>query len=67
MRLDKAHALVDSIIETHGEAVGALSPEAREALKNARLDLHGLVEQIMDECRTEVRNEMRNGETTRED
>jgi len=61
MKVSKAHGLVDSILRTHADAVGATSPEARSALDNARLDLHGLVEQIIDECRAEMAT---NRETT---
>jgi hypothetical protein len=50
----KAHQLVDSIIETHGSAVSVDHPRAQEALRNARLDLHGLVEQIIEECSAET-------------
>jgi hypothetical protein len=64
MDVRKAHQLVDSIIETHGNAVGAEHPRAQEALRNARLDLHGLVEQIIEECRAETLADVNS--TTRE-
>ena len=50
MEVRKAHDMVDSILRTHAEAVGVDHPRAQEALENARLDLHGLIEQIMEEC-----------------
>ena len=53
MRNTKAHGLVDTIIATHVSAIRVTHPDAVAALQNARLDLHGLVDQIIAECKSE--------------
>jgi hypothetical protein len=50
MTKEQALGLVDSVIDTHACAVQANVPRAAEALENARLDLHALVNQIFDDC-----------------
>lgn len=52
MEASRAHALVNSILDTHISAVrGKDSAEALiQALENARQDLQLMVEQVIDEC-----------------
>lgn len=61
--MEKRHALnmIDSIINTQVDALAAdtgIDPEvarlAREALRNARMDVRLLLEQALTECRDEV-------------
>lgn len=57
MEVRKAHSLIDNILNTHIDAltynasVDVIAASiAREALDNARQDLHGLLHQVIIEC-----------------
>jgi len=52
MRQDRAQHTVDTIIDTHVEQLGGTGDPSRvaQALRNAKSDLHLLIEQIFDEC-----------------
>lgn len=56
MNTEKALALVNSILDTHIQALnGETHPDrVREALENARQDILLHVEQVLAECRAEA-------------
>lgn len=45
------HKALDIMLDTHAEMAGAVSPEARTAIDNARQDLHLFLDQVVHAAR----------------
>lgn len=56
METKKAQRMITTILMTHAQGVGIRVSESR-ALQNAEQDLHGLMAQVIEECRQEVRQQ----------